>query len=307
MKFIQRVISHGLIIGIIAVAVLGFWYRAEIFPNQFAAPAETGAQQSVSGSEAEGIAKRPEQSDTTGNNRLAADRPIAQPSQESAGLDLPPMQDEAQVVSEAALPPLVDEEVLASQQLEEAAPLSTRSDAEDEPSIPEHVAGRDDDVQAPGQEIVAAGEEAIADPVEAAAAVSGQSQTTASSATGNPSFSTIQASNQQSISVPEVADADLQEARDAFWRRDFAAAEEHYQQVIAADDANADAYGELGNLYFQQGEWERAASAYFEAAQRLVASGQAQRAQAILPVLRGLDAERANELETVLWQRNRPG
>jgi len=55
--------------------------------------------------------------------------------------------------------------------------------------------------------------------------------------------------------------------------------------------------GELGNIYFQQGNMEAAASQYYETAQRLMRLGQPGPAACLVNVLRNLDADKAKALD----------
>ena len=89
----------------------------------------------------------------------------------------------------------------------------------------------------------------------------------------------------------------LASAREAFWLRDYQGAEDHYLQLIRNDPDNPDGYGELANMYFSQGKWEAAASAYYEAGTRLVKSGLLDQARELVEVIRGLDGSQADTLE----------
>ena len=88
----------------------------------------------------------------------------------------------------------------------------------------------------------------------------------------------------------------LAAAREAYWLRDYETAENKYRQFTAMEPDNPDGYGELGNMYFSQGMWEQAASAYFDAGTRLVKEGQLEQAQQLVDVIRGLDGTQADEL-----------
>ncbi|NOR42927.1 MAG: hypothetical protein GQ572_06280 [Gammaproteobacteria bacterium] len=89
-------------------------------------------------------------------------------------------------------------------------------------------------------------------------------------------------------------------ARKSFYQRKYDLSEQNYQKVIDSTDDNEDAYGELGNVYFNQGKNEQAASAYFEAAAILVRKGQANRAQSLMGLLRHLDKSKAGELQKLI-------
>ena len=89
-------------------------------------------------------------------------------------------------------------------------------------------------------------------------------------------------------------------ARKAFYQRKYALSEQNYQKVIDSTEDNVDAYGELGNVYFNQGKKEQAASAYFEAAAILVRKGQIYRARSLMGLLRHLDKSKAGELQKLI-------
>ena len=92
----------------------------------------------------------------------------------------------------------------------------------------------------------------------------------------------------------------LAAAREAFWLRDYETAENKYRQLIVMEPDNPDGYGELGNMYFSQGKWEQAATAYFDAGTRLVAEGQLEQASQLVEVIRGLDGSQADELNELI-------
>lgn len=89
-------------------------------------------------------------------------------------------------------------------------------------------------------------------------------------------------------------------ARKSFYQRNYELSEQSYQKVIDSTEDNYDAYGELGNVYFNQGKNKQAAAAYFEAAAILVRKGQVSRAQSLMGLLRHLDKNKANELQQLV-------
>lgn len=89
-------------------------------------------------------------------------------------------------------------------------------------------------------------------------------------------------------------------ARKSFYQRNYQLSEQSYQQVIDKTKDNFDAYGELGNVYFNQGKNKQAASAYFEAAAILVRNGQVNRAKSLMGLLRHLDESKADELKQLI-------
>ena len=92
----------------------------------------------------------------------------------------------------------------------------------------------------------------------------------------------------------------LSQARDAYWVGDYDIAEPAYQQVIALNQDDPTAYGELGNIYFAQGEWDVAADTYLQAAQLLLAQGRVAEAKHLILVLQGLNNKHADRLEEVM-------
>ena len=89
-------------------------------------------------------------------------------------------------------------------------------------------------------------------------------------------------------------------ARKSFYQRNYELSEQSYQKVIENTEDNFDAYGELGNVYFNQGKNEQAASAYYEAAAILVRKGQVGRARSLIGLLRHLDKSKATELQQLI-------
>lgn len=88
----------------------------------------------------------------------------------------------------------------------------------------------------------------------------------------------------------------LQQARRAFWNGEFEAAEAGYMAMISAYPADADGFGELGNLYQSMGKSERALDAYYEAAVRLKASGEQERFRELAKLLADEGDPRADQL-----------
>ncbi|MDH3972088.1 MAG: hypothetical protein OEU63_07920 [Gammaproteobacteria bacterium] len=89
----------------------------------------------------------------------------------------------------------------------------------------------------------------------------------------------------------------LAAAREAYWLRDYKGAEKHYLQLIEVEPDNPDGYGELGNMYFAQGQWEQAAAAYYDAGVRMINEGMVVQARQLVDVIRGLNGGQADELE----------
>jgi hypothetical protein len=93
-----------------------------------------------------------------------------------------------------------------------------------------------------------------------------------------------------------VEEMSLNEARQAFWARDMAKAERLYRKITKADEANIHAWGELGNIYYQQARWQDAAAAYTEVALRLVDKGDIPQAMYLQQLVSRLDGKQAQRI-----------
>lgn len=89
-------------------------------------------------------------------------------------------------------------------------------------------------------------------------------------------------------------------ARKSYYQRNYDVSEKNYQYVIDNTEDNFDAYGELGNVYFNQGKNKQAAAAYFSAASILVRKGHIRRAESLVGLLRHLDKDKAEELQKLI-------
>lgn len=283
MKLLQRMLSHGLLIAIVVVAGLAYWYRAELFPDQFGpvqprTVAGKPVVESGHGHEDDAAtaapAATPETQDTTRDDAAAGSGMAAS----APDADLPPMRKEVPEspagTAEAAPEPVTpvsgagmgNEPGTAPEPVAEPQfrPLESEREAE-EAAMPETVAR----IEVP----------------EPPQAETGPADTTAS---------------QPVATDGKGYERRMDAAREAFWRKDFSTAEQAYRDLVQLAPDNPDAYGELGNLYYQQGQWQQAADAYYEAAQRLLNRGERYPAQHLLRVLWNLDSDKARALESML-------
>ena len=88
----------------------------------------------------------------------------------------------------------------------------------------------------------------------------------------------------------------LHAARTAYVNSKFKVAVEKYKELIALEDHEADFYGELGNVYYAMGNWDKAGETYYEAAQRLIESGKVSQVYYLQRVLQGLNKDLATKL-----------
>ncbi len=98
----------------------------------------------------------------------------------------------------------------------------------------------------------------------------------------------------------------INKARHAYWQGQYQQSVEDYQQAIELMPESPDGHGELGNVYYAQGEWDKAGESLYQAAIRLLDKGRSDKANNMLSIIRGLRHERAMELEKRLQtQRSR--
>jgi TolA-binding protein len=88
---------------------------------------------------------------------------------------------------------------------------------------------------------------------------------------------------------------ELNTARTAFWKKDYARAERLYVALIQ-QYAAGNLFGELGNVYYYQGKTNQAAMAYSQSIIKLMQENKASHARFTLDILWRLDPTRANLL-----------
>ena len=88
----------------------------------------------------------------------------------------------------------------------------------------------------------------------------------------------------------------LAAARQAYQQQDIDGAIKKYSQLTELDEHSPNAFGEMGNIFYMQGKWQEAGAAYYEAAVRLVESGQMQQVAYLYNVIQGLDRTKAEQL-----------
>jgi tetratricopeptide (TPR) repeat protein len=91
-------------------------------------------------------------------------------------------------------------------------------------------------------------------------------------------------------------------ARDSYAKGDMEASVTAYKEYIKKNPSNADAAGELGNVYFAGGKMPEAAQAYYDAAKILLDQKQPERVNDLMPVIAQGNPALANELSEKLSQ-----
>ena len=92
-------------------------------------------------------------------------------------------------------------------------------------------------------------------------------------------------------------------ARNAFNHGNLPLSEKFYLELTQLDNDTADIFGELGNVYYAQGKWDKAGQAYYEAAVRLIAEGKREQVSYLHRVIEGLNTEQAEKLAQVMMRR----
>ncbi len=115
-------------------------------------------------------------------------------------------------------------------------------------------------------------------------------------AAGDFSFRPLDTPQSEALSgVPSHQELLIQ-ARRAYWNGNIRLAVRNYQRLIDTYPDHPDYPGELGNIYYEQGARQLAASFYLDSARLLLERGERSRAQALAEILDGLDAAAAGEL-----------
>jgi cytochrome c-type biogenesis protein CcmH/NrfG len=99
-----------------------------------------------------------------------------------------------------------------------------------------------------------------------------------------------------------ASEAQLNQARDAYAKGDMEGSVAAYKEYIKKNPSNADANGELGNVYFSAGKMPEAAQAYFDAAKLLIEQKQPERVDELMPIIAQVNPAMANELSAKLSQ-----
>lgn len=94
----------------------------------------------------------------------------------------------------------------------------------------------------------------------------------------------------------------LNNAREAFARGDIDGAVTMYNDVIKSHPNDADARGELGNVYYLTGRLPEATQAYYDTAKLLLEKKDIDRVEPLLPVIAQLNPMMADELTQKLHE-----
>jgi len=94
----------------------------------------------------------------------------------------------------------------------------------------------------------------------------------------------------------------LNKGRDAFAAGDMEGSVAAYKEYLKSNSNNADAHGELGNVYYLTGRYQEAAQSYYDSAKLLIEQKQIDRVPPLLPVVAQVNPALADELAEKLHQ-----
>ena len=106
------------------------------------------------------------------------------------------------------------------------------------------------------------------------------------------------------LSQESEKSSSIDDARKAFWARDLPKAERLYRILTKDTDADINAWGELGNIYYMQARWKEAAKAYAEVALRLIDKKDLQQAAFFHHLVSQMDQEQSARINQHLRSLN---
>lgn len=92
-------------------------------------------------------------------------------------------------------------------------------------------------------------------------------------------------------------------ARNAFNQGKVIQSEKFYLELTLLAQNNPDIFGELGNVYYSQGKWDKAGQAYYEAAVRLITEGNRNQVVYLQRVIKGLNTKQAEKLAQLMMRQ----
>lgn len=302
MNIFARILSHGFSLAVVGLLIVGFIYRGELFPD-LQLPGFPDREVSPIADKAPSTAdgKAPQ----TGDDWMASvddAKEVAESAEIEPGLDQPGL-----TTVEETGPPEIPGEAAVTESLSETA-LETGATGAPEES--DEQTSTESMKQMPRDSISAieadAGQSAVMDAETATDGDVG----TAEREVAVEDASEIDSAGMSEKGITEAAGYPqaeitsvykvLARAREAYWMHNYPLAESSYRRMIELSPDSPDGYGELGNMYFARGMWDKASSEYYEAGVRLVDAGYMQEARGLLSVIKGLNGQDAGKLEAYI-------
>lgn len=299
MTLLARILSHGFAIAIVILLAISLINRGELFPEYDLPDFLDIGKLADSRKQAPGGAPEGETSDTETAPVAEAEQAEQEPPAGEASRAQPPAAEPDQATEPATRQPVAGSEPEPAPAPQEAAVATGPEAAASRPPVAapaaEETGPTPADALMQEEETRPGGtpEASAQPPAEAAADSAARTVTPQPQAPEPPSAARSAAAGNAAKVKPYQLLAD---AREAYWLRDYDTAESKYLELTRVEPDNPDGYGELGNMYFSQGNWEQAAAAYYEAGIRLVNQGLLTQAEEMLAVIRGLNGANAGDL-----------
>jgi hypothetical protein len=314
MKLLARILSHGFAIAIVLLLAVGLIYRGELFPEynlpeildigKLAAKKEKTTTAQADQETTEPEAGKPAQTDLDDRNQATATgyqegagdsldtagttaSPVTVPDSDAIRREATTSGTQPPAGTESTAPPVMEEkETEVRENAVESTPVA--------PGPGDNGQQQDNELAESRAQMPDMSEPATAPDEEVTGSAAPAAETLPRSGTPEPpAADTAEPAAKQQ----ENAYALLAAAREAYWLREYELAESKYQALTRLEPDNPDGYGELGNMYFSQGQWDEAASAYYEAGVRLVEQDLLDQAEELAAVIRGLNGGHADDLE----------
>jgi len=291
MKWLNPILRHGVVVIVVIAIAIAFAYRQQLFPMFFSQPAtQAESSQTATGQKTDEASKEVPAAPTTEAGKEIPAAPIAKttPMPDSTAASatpqsLPDDQAKAGFESGALSAPPVQQQGPTQKMMDDNRRADISGSTQTAPRSP---APAPSQRPMPAQPFIPAQPHAPArPPVPPVAQQPGESQP--------------MPINRQPVDKEKMQNfiLILNNARHAYWQREMDKAEKAYQQAIRLMPDVADTYGELGNLYYSQGEWQKAGEAFYQAAVRLLDTNRVGKAYHLMTILRGLAPERAEALQ----------
>ena len=276
MKLIRFILSHAiLLIFLIAIGV-AYHYRAQLFPDKVTQKIDDTVHQALVFVKL-APKQEPQSQQQEAEQDTQSSTQIAEPAATTA---------EPQTAEPAA------EETAQATETANEVTISESEAASDQQAIVQPEAQQPEQQQAMVEEKPVEAIETKQD--EATQTKQDETTETTSVETGQTAQTAVVSSDKQAVATSH--ENLLNQARIAFHAGDSNKSVSIYQQLVDLNPDNPNTYGEMGNVLYVQGKWKEAGQAYYEAATRLLSSGQPAQVMYLYRVIQGLDPESAEKL-----------
>lgn len=300
MKLIRYILSHGLLLAFIVVLVLAYQYRTHLFSNEVNARIESVSSQVVDNqvvNKVQGwfeVFSTKEETASESTETASAEQPaIAEPSVETEAT-----QAETVISTEPVATQVVQEETQAVTAPPASEPSAATTvtetqiaQADSQPVAEPQQADPNEQPHAEVESVQKITVPTTEQPVDIASTT-----TSAPADQGDSTGETATVAEDDRAAAQVSHMAMLEQARQAFSAGNPDRAISLYQELADLNPDDPNIFGELGNIFYSQGKWKQAGTAYYEAASRLLDRGHTGQVQYLYRVIQGLDQESAEKL-----------